>query len=380
LTFAHSAGIVGGVTEETTRPLGEWLRQRREELGIDLEQAEAETRIRSRYLEALEAEDLNALPDPIVGRGFLRNYASYLGLSAEEAAARFAQFGTPPPSEPLPAEDAQPFGSEPFRPVALHDMPGFRSGRGWIVGLVAVLLVAVALGAWLGGPHIIALWNRIMPAPRPTATRELTNTPIPSATLTTSPVAETQAPTATGGEATLTLEPTLVVTLTPSPSATPSRPVYLGIFLELVLTDTSWIQVSVDGVRQFQGELDSGTYRSWYAEERLELRIGNAGAVLVTVNGESLGTLGSVGDVVDRVFEKVGGSVTEATVTAQPSGTITVTATTSPTPTQTGPPGTGTVAATPPSEGTETAAPEPDTATPEAEISPSATPTGTAGP
>jgi cytoskeletal protein RodZ len=341
LTFARSAGIVWGVTEETTRPLGEWLRQRREELGIDLEQAEADTRIRAGYLEALEAEDLDALPDPIVGRGFLRNYASYLGLSAEEATARFAQFGAPLPTEFLPAENAQPFGSEPFRPVALHDMPGFRSSRGWIVGLVAILLVALSLGAWWGGPYIIAFWNQIMPAPRPTATSEITRTTIPSATLTSALAAETQAPTATRAETTLTLEPTLTATLSPSPSATPSRPAYLGIFLELVFTDTSWIQVSVDGVRQFQGELTSGTYRSWYGEERIELRVGNAGAVLVTLNGESLGTLGAVGDVLDRIFEKVGESVTAATVTAGPSVTVT------PGPTDTQPPVPGTETPTP---------------------------------
>jgi cytoskeletal protein RodZ len=361
---------VGGVTEETGRPLGEWLRQRREELGLSLEEAEAATRIRARYLEALEAEDLDALPDPIVGRGFLRNYASYLGLGAEDAVARFAQFGAPPPPEPLPAEDAEPFGSEPFRPVALHDMPGFRSRRGWILGLAVILLVALALGAWWGAPYLVALWNQVMPAARPTATTEIAAATVSTATLTASPAAETRAPTATGTEATsdsatgtLTLEPTATTTVTPSPSATPSRPVYLGIFLELVLTDTSWIQVSVDGVRQFQGELDDGTYRSWYGDERIELRVGNAGAVLVTVNGQSMGALGAVGEVVDRVFEKVGESVTEATVTAEPSGTITVT----PGPTGSEPSATGTEAPT-------------AEASPSATSTPTASPTATAGP
>ncbi len=366
-----SPGIVGGVTEETARPLGEWLRQRREELGIDLEQAEAETRIRARYLKALEAEDLDALPDPIVGRGFLRNYASYLGLDAEEAAARFAQFGAPPPPESLPSGDARPSGPEQFRPLALHDMPGFRSGRGWIVGLVAaVLLVALALGGWWGAPYLRDFWNWAMPAARPTATSEVASTTLPTATFTASLAAETRPPTATPAQATpeevtLTLEPTPTPTLTPSasPSATASRPVYLGIFLELVFTDTSWIQVSVDGVRQFQGELEDGTYRSWYGEERIELRVGNAGAVLVTINGQSLGTLGSVGEVVDRVFEKVGEGVTEATVTAVPSGTTTVTVT--PRPTRTQPPATNTPLATGPVEGTVTPTPEPDTPTPE---------------
>jgi hypothetical protein len=94
--------------------------------------------------------------------------------------------------------------------------------------------------------------------------------------------------------------------------------------LELVLTDTSWIQVTVDGVRQFQGELEAETYRAWYGEERVELRIGNAGAVLVMINGQNLGTLGEVGDVVERVFEKVGAEVSEATPTRSPTGSPTV--------------------------------------------------------
>jgi hypothetical protein len=111
----------------------------------------------------------------------------------------------------------------------------------------------------------------------------------------------------------------------------------MGIFLELVFTDTSWIQVTVDGVREFQGELDAGTYRSWYGEERLELRVGNAGAVLVTINGESLGTLGAPDEVADRVFEKVSEDVMVATVTPVPTTDVTTEPTGAP-PTSTSPP------------------------------------------
>jgi hypothetical protein len=130
-------------------------------------------------------------------------------------------------------------------------------------------------------------------------------------------------PRATAIQATPTLELTLTPTFTPSPSPTPTEPVYTGIFLELVFTDTSWIQVTMDGVRQFQGELETGTHRSWYGEERAELRVGNAGAVLVTVNGQNLGTLGDSGDVVDRVFEIMNDQVSEATPTPVPTGAAT---------------------------------------------------------
>jgi cytoskeletal protein RodZ len=314
------------VTEENGRPLGEWLRQRREELGISLEQAEADTRIRVRYIEALETENFDSLPDPVVGRGFLRNYASYLELDAAEASDRYSRLVAPPEPEPLPEKDAPFTRSDPFRPVPLHDMPGFRTTRSWFV--VAALVVAAALiaAAWWGYPYISRALFQQRATPTPTATQALISTDVPTATQTASAAAartSTVAPTATGAsplEETATLELSPTPSLTPSPSPSPSPPVYTGIFLELVFTDTSWIQITVDGVRQFQGELETDTYRSWYGEERIELRVGNAGAVLVTVNGELLGPLGAPGEVVDRIFEKVDEEVTQATVT--PSSTV----------------------------------------------------------
>jgi len=317
--------------------LGDWLRQRREELGISLEQAETDTRIRIRYLEALESESFDALPDPVVGRGFLRNYAVYLGLDPKEASNRFSEKVAPPQPESVSVEGATPFTAEPFRPVPLHKIAGRRPRWLWFVGLGLVLVIALSLLAWWAYPSF-SQW--LAQRNSNTPTRAIATSPqTPEVDLATA----TRTPTATGTakvvetteatEVPLTLEVTRRATLTPSPS--PSPPVYTGIFLELVLTDTSWIQVTVDDVRQFQGELESDTYRSWYGEERIELRIGSAGVVLVTVNGQSLGTLGAVGEVVDRVFEKVGDDVTEATVTPQPTvdgtGEPTATPTTRPT-------------------------------------------------
>ena len=143
---------------------------------------------------------------------------------------------------------------------------------------------------------------------------------------------------------------------------------YSGIFLELAFIDTSWIQVTVDGVREFQGELEADTYRSWYGEERIELRIGNAGAVWVTVNGQFLGALGEEGEVIDRVFEKVGDDVTEATVTPVPTTDETSEPTAAPTEEPTAAPTEGPTAApteptATPSEPAATESPEPATAT-----------------
>lgn len=337
LTFGGSPGIVELVTESQTpqadnaRPLGEWLRERREELSISLDDAQEATRIRVRYLEALEAEDFEALPNPVVARGFLRNYASYLDLDPQEAADRYTGVDGPAEPEPVPVEEPSPFASESFNPVPLHEMPG-RRPRWWLPAALVIVLVALGFLAWKGYPYVTnwlssvatgggsALSGRQTSPALATAshsptvgvlrTARPTNVPSSTATLTEPP------PTL---ELTLVPTPTSAPSDTPSPSPTPTQPVYTGIFLELVFTDTAWIQVTVDGVREFQGELEADTYRSFYGEHRIELRIGNAGVVKVAVNGQKLGTLGEPGDVVDRIFEIVDDQVAEATPTRAPT-------------------------------------------------------------
>ncbi|MEZ4708981.1 MAG: helix-turn-helix domain-containing protein [Caldilineaceae bacterium] len=64
------------------------LRERREAMGVSLAEVEAATRIRQKYLAAIESDDWQLLPGEIVGRGFLRNYAAYLELEPEEVMER----------------------------------------------------------------------------------------------------------------------------------------------------------------------------------------------------------------------------------------------------------------------------------------------------
>src|SRR3712207_3250788 len=73
--------------------IGSALRQARERRRLGLDQAEAETKVRARYLRALEDEEFEILPGPAYVKGFLRTYADYLGLDGrlfvEEYNCRF---------------------------------------------------------------------------------------------------------------------------------------------------------------------------------------------------------------------------------------------------------------------------------------------------
>jgi cytoskeleton protein RodZ len=63
-----------------TQTIGQRLKAEREEQRLTLERVFEATRIRVPYLQALEADDLSVLPSPVQARGYLRNYAEFLGL------------------------------------------------------------------------------------------------------------------------------------------------------------------------------------------------------------------------------------------------------------------------------------------------------------
>ena len=63
--------------------IGNSLREARERRGIDFAQAEVSTKIRGKYLRALEDEQFALLPAQTYVKGFLRTYAEYLGLDGQ---------------------------------------------------------------------------------------------------------------------------------------------------------------------------------------------------------------------------------------------------------------------------------------------------------
>lgn len=90
--------------------LGEMLREAREAQGLSLDEVESQTRIRVKFLEALEDADLSVLPSALHAKGFLRSYAQFLRLDVRAVIAQFnAATGAsaPPITEPT-AEPAPP--------------------------------------------------------------------------------------------------------------------------------------------------------------------------------------------------------------------------------------------------------------------------------
>ncbi len=71
--------------------LGAYLKEEREKQGFSLEDIQQKTKISISSLEAIEGGRVNELPHPVYTKGFIKNYAQCLGLNAEEVADTFAQ-------------------------------------------------------------------------------------------------------------------------------------------------------------------------------------------------------------------------------------------------------------------------------------------------
>jgi transcriptional regulator with XRE-family HTH domain len=80
-TSTSSNGAAGVSSLQT---VGNILRDRRESADLSLADVEKATRIRQKYLAALEADEWHLLPGEVVGRGFLRNYSNYLRLNSND--------------------------------------------------------------------------------------------------------------------------------------------------------------------------------------------------------------------------------------------------------------------------------------------------------
>jgi cytoskeletal protein RodZ len=118
--------------------LGEQLRAQRERKAITLEQAAADTRIREKFLKALEDGDYPSLPGAVYTRGFLRNYSDYLDLETDELVVLYQQERGGAPPEPAAKKSFKP-----YRPVVHHGLI-FRP-----VVFVPVLIIAF-VGSFLG--------------------------------------------------------------------------------------------------------------------------------------------------------------------------------------------------------------------------------------
>ena len=134
--------------------VGERLRLARENQNRTLASIASETRISSRYLEAIESDQPNLLPGHIFYRSWVKQYAGILGLNYSELAAEIEKANTPIDVDPLPLLSASYHATQSVRPSALQS-----ASLWWAGGLLLLVfgcctgLYAVWSSNWRPWPH-----------------------------------------------------------------------------------------------------------------------------------------------------------------------------------------------------------------------------------
>ncbi len=256
--------------------IGQELKAAREAMGLSLEEVEQATKIRRKYLQALENEQFDLLPGAVYARAFLKNYARFLNLDVAVTMEAYNRlFIREAPREAPP--ERSPAGATPRRakePVKVK-VPG--KPRYWLYLAAFVVLMGLTISLFYGarGMGLIPPADRTGeevrrdPAQAPPRTDEQNQTP--------------------GSQ-----------TQTPDEQAVPEQ---TGVNLVLnVKSDRSWMRVIVDGDPAFQGEVLAGQSKYFEARDKIAVTLGNAGVVEVLLNEQNLGFLGGVGAVVYREF------------------------------------------------------------------------------
>lgn len=124
--------------------IGSDLRRARERREISLGEVEAATRIRVRFLRAIEEEDWGALPGGVYSRGFIRTYAAHLGLDGERLAEDFRREVEGVPAVREPARELAPVAAS-----TATGSPGGRRSLGYLGWLAVPAVLGVAAAAIL---------------------------------------------------------------------------------------------------------------------------------------------------------------------------------------------------------------------------------------
>lgn len=250
--------------------IGEKLSQARREKGISIETAEEATKIRARFLEAMESDEFDLLPGRVYAKAFLRLYARYLGLDEGALAAEFD----------LLYKAEQPPPARPHRLRRRRSMFNWARYRTFLLVLVVIGLLVAFNGVYEriysgSGEHGRVVQDTQRTGPTNTKPVEMVKDAKP----------------VTGGHNGV------------QPAEEPQKQKSQGLNLTLTVTgDRCWTRVVADGVVTFEGELRAGEVRSFSARDSILLRLGNAGAVEVSYNGQNVGYLGRLGQPVTREF------------------------------------------------------------------------------
>jgi hypothetical protein len=131
--------------------IGRTLRKARTERGLELTDVERATKIRIKFLEAMEEDRWEALPAPAYARGFLDIYARHLGLDREALLDQYDETVEDERPEPIPESVIKPGMLRQHRSPKRTPEINLKPVAKVLVGLVLLAVVGLLIVGLIGG-------------------------------------------------------------------------------------------------------------------------------------------------------------------------------------------------------------------------------------
>lgn len=223
--------------------IGIILRQKREELGLALNEAAKKTKIHINVLKALEEDRFEGI-SPIYVKGFLKIYSKLLGLNEKDIIGKYNALKTEQETFDFKEEKERTPGDSPWGKWDLSRI--FKGGVYILVVLLALLLISKAIKFISRGPKSKKQESALQKGVIPIKKNDF-------------------------------------------------------LKLSVLVKEDSWVKVKVDGRTVFQNVLKRGKTETWQAKKKLELSLGNAGATELEINGKIISGLGRRGQVIKSI-------------------------------------------------------------------------------
>lgn len=242
--------------------IGDVLAEARREQSLSIRDASEATRIRGRYLEAIEANKFAVLPGEAYGRAFIKDYCSFLGIDSGPLVHQFnEEVGV-----------SSPMGGDLTREVVNRPSGRFKRTADRertlpVVPIVVVVVLALVVGLFYG--------------------------------LSGDPDEESRTRVVGAGES---VGSSTDGSVAGSPGA-PADIAKVTVVGEAVGRDGAWVRVLSDDNVIFEGVMSSGEEQTWRAEKTILLRVGNAAALSVSINGSDAEVLGDEGLVLENEYD-----------------------------------------------------------------------------
>lgn len=262
------------------------LKKIRLEKGLTLEDAQKKTKIHLNILKAIEGDSLTNL-SPIYLKGFIKIYCKFLGLEPKSYIADYQETQT----QPLKISKTKVIWDRPeksgaFIKSAMVKLTSLRSSKKVRALLILVLtIILLSLGLFNLGKTISFKRKAHLAQKSPLSLPE-------------KKVSKKQEHPKKLPAVSKQVKPAVQGTVMSSAK----KELATGIRLGIRARENCWVSLKVDSKVVFQRVLEKGRFESWQAKEKIELSLGNAGAVELEVNDQLFSNLGKKGQALKNIL------------------------------------------------------------------------------